>query len=46
MSETAKDLVSRHFQEIWNGRNLDSCDELISAMLQIGVIERPGPPAS
>ena len=30
MSEVNKDLVRRHFQQIWNVRNLDACDELMA----------------
>jgi steroid delta-isomerase-like uncharacterized protein len=31
VSDSCKDLVRRHFDEIWNERNLDSCDELMAA---------------
>ena len=30
MSDTSKDLVRRHFEEIWNERKLDACDELMA----------------
>jgi ketosteroid isomerase-like protein len=30
VSDTRKDLVRRHFQEIWNERNLDRCEELMA----------------
>jgi predicted ester cyclase len=30
MSEANKELVSRHFEQIFNLRNFDACDELIS----------------
>lgn len=30
MSEVNKDLVRRHFQQIWNVRNLDACDEMMA----------------
>lgn len=29
-SMDAKDLVRRHFEEIWNQRNLDACNELMA----------------
>jgi steroid delta-isomerase-like uncharacterized protein len=29
-SDASKDLVRRHFEEIWNERNLDACDELMA----------------
>jgi len=28
MSDTGKDLVRRHFEEVFNGRRLELCDEL------------------
>jgi predicted ester cyclase len=31
MSEVNKDLVRRHFEEIFNRKNLDACDELMAA---------------
>lgn len=30
MSSAGKDLVRRHFEEIWNERNLDQCAELMA----------------
>ena len=30
MSEVNKELVRRHFEEIWNQRNLAACDELMA----------------
>ena len=30
MSEVNKELVRRHFEEIWNQRNLTACDELMA----------------
>jgi predicted ester cyclase len=30
MSDASKHLVRRHFEEIWNERNLAACDELIA----------------
>jgi predicted SnoaL-like aldol condensation-catalyzing enzyme len=30
MSEANKELVRRHFQEIWNQRQLDVCDEIMA----------------
>jgi steroid delta-isomerase-like uncharacterized protein len=30
MSDTGKNLVRRHFDEIWNERNLAACDELMA----------------
>jgi predicted ester cyclase len=30
MSDASKDLVRRHFEEIWNERDLDACDELMA----------------
>jgi predicted ester cyclase len=30
LSDANKDLVRRHFEEIWNDRNLDACDTLIA----------------
>ena len=30
MSEVNKELVRRHFDEIWNHRNLAACDELMA----------------
>ena len=30
MSEVNKELVRRHFEEIWNERNLAACDELMA----------------
>jgi hypothetical protein len=39
MSEANKELVRRHFEEIWNRKDL-------VAMLQLGVVRPPGrPPA-
>lgn len=29
--DVGKQLVRRHFDEIWNGRNLDVCDELMAS---------------
>ena len=31
MSEANKELVRRHFDEIWNQRNMGSCEELMAA---------------
>ncbi len=31
MSDANKELVRRHFAQIWNDRNLDACDELMAA---------------
>ena len=30
MSDTSKDLVRRHFEEIWNQRKMAACDELMA----------------
>jgi predicted ester cyclase len=30
VSEEGKELVRRHFEEIWNNRNLEFCDELMA----------------
>jgi hypothetical protein len=55
MSEANKELVRRHFEEIWNRKNL-AADELLAehwatredlvAMLQLGVVQPPGRPPS
>ena len=39
MSEANKELVRRHVEEIWNRQDL-------VAMLQLGVVQPPGPPPS
>ena len=31
MSDANKELVRRHFADIWNSRNLEACDELMAA---------------
>ena len=31
MSETNKQLVLRHFEEIWNKRDLSVCDQIMAA---------------
>jgi hypothetical protein len=56
MSEANKELVRRHFEEIWNRKNLAVTDELLAehwatredlvAMLQLGVVQPPGRPPS
>ncbi|MDP8926919.1 MAG: ester cyclase [Actinomycetota bacterium] len=30
MSEEGKELARRHFEEIWNQRNLEACDEIMA----------------
>ena len=30
MSEEGKELVRRHFEEIWNQRNLEACDQIMT----------------
>jgi hypothetical protein len=56
MPEAGKELVRRHFEEIWNQKSLDAADELMAehwatredlvAMLQLGLVQPPGrPPA-
>jgi len=30
VSEEGKELVRRHFEEIWNQRNLEACDEIMA----------------
>ena len=30
MSDTNKNLVRRHFEEIWNQREMAACDELMA----------------
>jgi hypothetical protein len=51
MPEAGKELVRRHFEEIWNQKNPDAADELMAeedlvAMLQLGLVQPPGrPPA-
>lgn len=30
MTAAGKDLVRRHFEELWNQRNLEACDELMA----------------
>lgn len=39
MSEANKELVRRHVEQIWNRQDL-------VAMLQLGVVQPPGPPPS
>ena len=51
MSEAKKELARRHFEEIWNNKDLAVTDELMGqdylvAMLQLGVVQPPIRPPS
>jgi hypothetical protein len=41
MSETNKELVWRHFEELWNRREMAVTEEDTVAMLQLGVVQPP-----